>query len=402
MPVPEDPFYVDGGESLRIPAIDRRLRRFVVPALAAAGASLLAACGERPNQNPTSDAAPPDFFPGEVVTLQGTESAGLYLPIFLIAVAIFVLVEGLLLYMTWRFRRRGSDPALPAQTHGNNRLEVIWTAIPALIVTAMFVVSMNVLTSVQAKSDEPAVTVDVTAFQWQWTFAYPEHGLSYTGAGKDGPEMVLPVDAPVRIRLGAVDVIHSFYVPAFFYKLDAVPGRTNEFEVTIEQPGIYGGQCAEFCGLAHSDMFFTVRAVEADEYEAWVAAEVEAARATPSPAPPHSPPPGGPPPGSPPAGSLLRIASHKEAPLAFDAASLEARAGEEVTVEYLNDTALPHNIAFFEGPDTTAPRIAATAIVTGPGALERITFEAPETPGDYLFQCDVHPIQMTGTFRVLP
>jgi cytochrome c oxidase subunit II len=402
MPVLEDPFFVDGGESLRIPATDRRLRRFVVPALAAAGASLLAACGEQPNQNPTSDAAFPNLFPGEVVTVQGAESAALYLPIFLIAVAIFVLVEGLLLYMTWRFRRRGSETDLPAQTHGSNRLEIIWTAIPALIVTAMFVVSMNVLTSVQAKTEEPTVNVDVTAFQWQWTFAYPDHGLTYTGAGTDGPEMVLPVDEPVRIRLAAVDVIHSFYVPAFFYKLDAVPGRVNEFEVTIEQPGIYGGQCAEFCGLAHADMFFTVRAVPGDEYDAWVAAEVEAATASPSPAPPSSPPPGSVPPGSPPAGTLLQIATHEDDPLAYDAATLEAPAGGPVTVEYLNDSSLPHNIAFFEGPDTSAPRIAATEIRTGPGALERVTFDAPEAPGDYLFHCDVHPIQMTGTFRVLP
>jgi plastocyanin len=271
----------------------------------------------------------------------------------------------------------------------------------------MFVVSMNVLTTVQAKSDEPAVTVDVTAFQWQWTFAYPEHGLSYTGAGKDGPEMVLPVDEPVRIRLEAVDVIHSFFVPAFFYKLDAIPGRVNEFEVVIEQPGTYGGQCAEFCGLAHSDMFFTVRAVPGAEYDAWVAAEIEAATASPSPAPPPSPPPGSPPPGSPPpgsppAGSLLRIASHQENPLAYDTATLQARAGESVSVEYLNDTTLPHNIAFFEGSDASAPRIAATGIATGPGTLEQVTFDAPETPGAYYFHCDVHPIQMTGTFEVVP
>jgi cytochrome c oxidase subunit 2 len=82
--------------------------------------------------------------------------------------------------------------------------------------------------------------------------------------------MVLPVNESILFRLTAADVIHSFYVPAFFFKLDAIPGRTNQFEVTIEKPGVYGGQCAEFCGLAHSDMFFSVRAVEPSEYEAWV------------------------------------------------------------------------------------------------------------------------------------
>ena len=84
-------------------------------------------------------------------------------------------------------------------------------------------------------------------------------------------EALLPVDAPIRFRLTSLDVIHSFYVPAFFFKRDVIPGRTNEFEITIEEPGVYGGQCAEFCGLSHGRMFFTIRAVEQAEYDAWLA-----------------------------------------------------------------------------------------------------------------------------------
>ena len=83
--------------------------------------------------------------------------------------------------------------------------------------------------------------------------------------------MVVPTIGSVLFRITAVDVIHSFYVPSFFTKLDAIPGRVNELQVNIEKPGVYGGQCAEFCGLAHGDMFFSVRAVPADEFEAWVA-----------------------------------------------------------------------------------------------------------------------------------
>jgi cytochrome c oxidase subunit II len=88
------------------------------------------------------------------------------------------------------------------------------------------------------------------------------------------------VDVPIRFRLNSLDVIHSFYVPAFFFKRDVIPGRTNEFEITIEQPGVYGGQCAEFCGLSHGRMFFTIRAVEQAEYEAWVAEKSGAAPTT--------------------------------------------------------------------------------------------------------------------------
>ena len=111
----------------------------------------------------------------------------------------------------------------------------------------------------RAVRSNPGVTVDVTGFQWQWNFKYPDYRdvsgqpLSYTGEGKNGPEMVLPVGETVRIRLHAQDVIHSWYVPAFFYKRDAIPGRVNEFDVTPVDLGTYGGQCAEFCGLSHSD-----------------------------------------------------------------------------------------------------------------------------------------------------
>jgi len=273
-----------------------RSDRLAKLALFPLGALLLAACGEQANDNPTSDDAFPNLFgetsngigfPHEVVTVEGAQSAGLYLPIFLLAVAIFILIEGLLLYMTWRFRRKDSDAELPKQTHGNNRLEIVWTAIPAAIVTVLFVVSTMVLTEVEATSDDPDVRVDVTAFQFGWRFDYPQHeGVFVAGSGRGpgAPEMVVPVDKTVQFVLKSVPlpgqepgevprggVIHSFYVPAFFFKRDVIPGRVTEFEVTIEKPGVYGGQCAEFCGLAHGEMFFSVRAVEQVEYEAWIA-----------------------------------------------------------------------------------------------------------------------------------
>jgi len=362
----------------------------------AALALVLAACsGTRTNDYPTSDAAPPGFFPGEVVTQQGNESAGLYLPIFLIAAFIFFLVEGLVLYVTLRFRRKPTDTSLPAQVHGHNRLELVWTAIPAIVVLLIFVGSFVVLTRVEATSDDPAVTVDATAFQWQWKFEYPDTPISLTGAGKDGPEMVVPINETVRINLHATDVIHAFYVPAFFYKKDAVPGRTNSFEVVIEKAGTYGGQCAEFCGLAHADMYFSVRAVERAEYDAWREAAIADALATPEPPPP---PPSGEPPPAP--GDAVRVHTTQEAPLAFSVDTIPAKAGTRLTVEYLNDSDLPHNIAFFAGPDPSAPRIAATEVEAGPGNEQSVEFEVPAAAGDYYFHCDVHPVQMVGTFEV--
>lgn len=374
---------------------------------------VLSACGAQANNNATGDGAFPNLigqsgFPHEVVTAQGAQSASLYLPIFLVAVAIFILVEGLLLVAVLRFRRKGKDGDLPAQTHGNNRLEIVWTAIPALVVMVMFVGSTLVLAKVEEKSEEPAVVLDVLAYRYGWTFTYMDPASydpatkgyedagvtissspaspSSTEARDPAQDVVVPVDAPVRFRLNAADVIHSFYVPSFFFKRDAIPGRTNEFEVTIEKPGRYGGQCAEFCGLNHSQMFFNIRAVEQPEYEAWLT-EQTGGQTADGAAPSDM-------------GTLLEIATTATETIAFTTSSLEAKAGETVTVEYTNDSKVPHNVTFYDGPDASGEQIAHTETITGPDASTRITFEAPATPGDYLFRCELHPMQMTGTLTV--
>ena len=282
---------------MRYPASGGRRGRLARLAAIPVIAMVLAACGYEDTANNTGDAAWPNLFgqsssgswgfPHEVVTSEGIASAGLYLPIFLIAVAIFIVVEGLLLFLILRYRKRSQGADLPEQTHGNNLLEVVWTAIPMLIVFVLFVVSTNVLVNdVEAKSEQHGAVVDVKAFRYGWIYDYQDPASldaetgeyqpagipTISGGGREAaPEMTLPVGESVLIRLQAEDVIHSWYVPAFFFKRDAIPGRVNEFALTIEQPGIYGGQCAEFCGLAHGDMYFTVNALPADEYHAWVA-----------------------------------------------------------------------------------------------------------------------------------
>lgn len=374
-------------------------RSGLVTALALMALVLAACSGARTNDNPTSDAAGPGLFPGEVVTQQGNQSAGLYLPIFLVAVVVFILVEGLVLYVTLRFRRKASDTQLPPQTHGNNLLEVVWTTIPFIVVMVLFVGSFMVLQDVEAKEPNPAVTVDATAFQWQWKFEYPELDIKpLQGAGKQGPEMVVPINERVRIRLHATDVIHAFYVPSFFYKKDAIPGRTNEFEIIVEKAGTYGGQCAEFCGLSHADMYFTVRAVERADYDAWVQQKIAEAAATPTPKPPPAS-------GEPkPTGPVVKVLTTAEAPLAFDVDTITAKAGTSLTIEYTNDSGVPHNIAFYEGEDATAPVIAVTVpydeAQPGPGDVQTLTFDVPAEPGSYYFDCQIHPAQMFGTFEV--
>lgn len=290
------------------PALGDRAGRLAKLALVPIIGLLLTACGEQANNNATGDDAFPsligaDGFPHDVVTTQGSAAASLYPVIFLVAVVIFVLVEGILLLVILRGRNKGKGGELPAQTHGNNRLEVIWTVIPLIVVMVLFAASTMVLARVEEKSEEPAVVLDVLAFRFGWTFTYKEPGTfdeqtaTYQDTGvtissspaspsSDQPrdpaqDVVLPVGKPVLFRLNAADVIHSFYVPSFFFKRDAIPGRTNEFEVTIDEPGRYGGQCAEFCGLNHGQMFFNIRAVEPAEYEAWLAEQAGGGDAAP-------------------------------------------------------------------------------------------------------------------------
>jgi cytochrome c oxidase subunit 2 len=371
---------------LRVNEMARRaIRRSSLIGFAVLATLVLAACATRTNDRPTGDAGVPGIMPGQIVTEQGRAAADLYLPVFIISVIIFVLVEGLLLFVSLRFRRSKHDEALPPQTHGNNRLELLWTFIPALLVTGIFIASTSVLLKVEAVSDEPSVTVDVTGFQWQWTFDYKAQGLSYTGAGDQGPEMVVPVHEPVLIRLQAQDVIHSFYVPQFFRKLDVVPGRINQFEVNITEEGTFGGQCAEFCGLAHDAMYFTVRAVDRATFDQWVADEQEKAAATPVPVPSGGP-----------AGSVIDIESVSVS-AGFDPAELTAPADTPLTIQLDNvDTTAPHNVAIKgatpDGKDWIGLPIA------NPG--EKATYSVPpNAAGSFTFYCSVHP-NMTGTLTV--
>ena len=187
------------------------------------------------------------------------------------AAGVGALVWGLITIALVRYRRRAAHAGtLPEQVRDAPRLEIAWTIGPILLVLVLFWLTLGALERIDARTPG-RVTVDVTAFRWQWRFDYPGTGISISG-GPDSPaEMVVPAGEPIHIVLTATDVIHSFYVPQFLFKRDAIPGRPNEFDLTIDEPGAYGGQCAEFCGVFHDRMTLTVRAVTRPEYDAWLA-----------------------------------------------------------------------------------------------------------------------------------
>jgi cytochrome c oxidase subunit 2 len=147
---------------------------------------------------------------------------------------------------------------------------MVYTAIPILIVLVLFIVNVITEHDVTALTDDPDVVVDVVGFQWQWQFDYVDEDVTVTGVPGRRPELVLPLDRTVRFRLSSPDVIHSFWVPEFFEKRDVIPGVDNEIELTPNREGRYTGRCAEFCGLDHWRMTFTVRVVPEAEFESWL------------------------------------------------------------------------------------------------------------------------------------
>jgi cytochrome c oxidase subunit 2 len=205
------------------------------------------------------------------VTRQGRVVNDLWAVFLVPAVIVAAIVWGLTTFAILRYRRRSTASGeLPPQITGDVRFEVAWTVIPIAIVLVLFWLTLGAISSIDERS-EGGIDVEVTAFRWQWRFDYPSEGVSVVGMPDVPAEMVVRVGEPVHVTMTSPDVIHSFYVPAFLFKRDAIPGRPTEFEFTVEEAGAYRGQCAEFCGIYHAQMTLTVRAVSGAEYEAWLA-----------------------------------------------------------------------------------------------------------------------------------
>jgi cytochrome c oxidase subunit 2 len=168
-----------------------------------------------------------------------------------------------------RFRAKPGDMGDGPPIHGNTRLEIIWVTIPFIMVTALAIYGWITLDDLEAKQKNEMV-VNVTGQQFTWTFEYPSEKLT-------SPELVLPVDRPVEFKVKTKDVIHSFWVPQFRLKSDAVPGLTTVIRLTPDKAGRYEVVCAELCGIGHSTMRQFVRVLPADEFDSWVSKQREAA-----------------------------------------------------------------------------------------------------------------------------
>ena len=180
--------------------------------------------------------------------------------------AIFILVEGALVYICWRFRDRPGAP-IPKQVHGHTTLEIGWTVAFAVILLIIGIPTIRVIFQTQEAPAATALRVDVGGRQWWWEFKYP--GLDIVTAN----EVHLPVGQTVAFHLNAPDVIHSFWIPQLGGKRDVVPHRVNRIVLTPDTPGEYLGQCAEYCGTSHANMRFRAFVHTKEDWEKWVAAQ---------------------------------------------------------------------------------------------------------------------------------
>ena len=187
-----------------------------------------------------------------------------------IATGVVVLVIALVAWCVLRYRRR--DDRLPRQVRHNTTFEILYTVTPLVVVVGLLAGTYATMRDLD-RADDPDVVVDVTGFQWQWRFEYPASGVTVVGTTTSVPTLVLPSDSTVRFRVTSDDVIHSFWIPGFRYKRDAIPGQVQEFEAHVgSRTGTYDdGACAEYCGLDHATMRFAVRVVDRAGFDAWIA-----------------------------------------------------------------------------------------------------------------------------------
>ena len=185
------------------------------------------------------------------------------------ALAVLLFVWALILFAAFRFRRTGRNPEPRSQKANNTPLEITWTVLPLLLVIGLFVLTYKIETAVEALHPAPALQIAVNAYRWGWTFDY-RGGPTINGTQQHPPELVLPLGERAAIQLTSSDVDHAFWIPDMLFKRDAIPGRVTAFDLTPTQTGTFLGRCAEFCGLNHALMTFTVRVVRPDDYRRWL------------------------------------------------------------------------------------------------------------------------------------
>ncbi len=199
----------------------------------------------------------------------GREIDFLWDRLLLLGTIVFVLVEGALIFVVIKYRRRENQPT-PPQTHGSTKLEITWTLIPAVILVFIAVPTVRTIFITQAQAAPGSLNIDVTGHQWWWEFRYPEYGVTTAN------EIYLPAGRTVNFRLRSADVIHSFWTPQLGGKRDVITNRTNYIWYTPDSStasSVWNGFCVEFCGSSHANMRFRVFTVTPEQFASWLAGQ---------------------------------------------------------------------------------------------------------------------------------
>lgn len=202
----------------------------------------------------------------EPITVEGERLANFWSGAWTLALVVGGFVMALIIFAVIRYRRRSESDA-PRQIRYHVPLEILYTIVPIIIVMSLFYFTVRDQNYVLDESGEESVTVLVEGYKWSWGFSYKDDNVYEAGTPGEVPVLYLPVDEKVRFEVVSSDVIHSFWIPAFIFKIDAIPGRLNTFEATPNRLGTFAGRCAEYCGIDHSRMLFTAKVVERDEYD---------------------------------------------------------------------------------------------------------------------------------------
>ena len=302
------------------------------------------------------------------------------------AVPVFTMVVAVLVYSIVRRHTTEMPEEDGPPLQGRGAAPLAWLGVTAALTLAVMIYPGLVsIPEIFGDEPDPDLIVEVVGVQWAWLISYPQHDI--TGVN----ELVLPIDRSVRFEITSRDVLHSFWIPSFLAKIDAVPGRTTTMSLTPTKTGSFQTdpnlrvQCAELCGMAHARMRMPVRIVSENEFDEWIE---QAQAAAPSEEPTAVP------------DAQRFTIIGKE--ILFDTDEIVVETGQQVAITFDNqDDGIPHNWAFYESEeaaDRGAAAIFGSAIEDGP-LVQQIVFDPPE-PGAYFFRCDVHPATMTGTLIV--
>jgi cytochrome c oxidase subunit II len=234
---------------------------------------LLALAGCSPNDTFTRMGFP------NPITKQGAVTLSLWQGSWIAGLLVGAVVWGMILWAVIFHRKRGDK--LPPQVRYNMPIEILYTVVPFVLIAVLFYYTAKDENTVDAIPANPAVTVNVTGFQWSWNFNYPQYNVTTDGYTwnpqltdsenqKAMPLLEIPVGESVNFNLTSPDVIHAFWVPEFLFKRDVIPGHPNHFSITATSTGTFIGHCSELCGLYHSRMLFTLKIVTPAQFKTWI------------------------------------------------------------------------------------------------------------------------------------